>query len=148
MKKQLFIIAGLFLLCSCGGQNAEKMREDSIRRADSLAAAEATAEQERLEAMQRDSIVAANAGQKYDNAISITPGKKNKKHVPESSFYSIQWPCTITNNTDITLSPDDYQISFVETYEGQDKYGDFVDKMQRARFKDQNWHRELQPRWY
>ena len=69
MKRNILFIAGLFVLvssiASCAGRNAEKEREDSIRIADSIAAAEAAqaeAEQARLDSIRQDSINNATAG--------------------------------------------------------------------------------------
>ena len=67
MKKYTLIATGLFLtigiMASCSGRNAEKLREDSIRKADSIAAIQAekeeatrAAEQARLDSIRQDSI--------------------------------------------------------------------------------------------
>lgn len=74
MKKILFLAASALmaagLITSCGGGSAEQARQDSIRRADSIAAVraaeQARIEAERLEDARRDSIAQANA---FNNAL-------------------------------------------------------------------------------
>ena len=122
MKNNLIFSIGVLLavsmLTGCsGGSNTEKERQDSIRRADSIAALEAAMEQARLEAIQNDSILKEKAIELYAHAITIEPGNKDKRHVPESSFYKIDWECTVKNNTNIRFSAADYQVTYDETYE-------------------------------
>ena len=53
----------------------------------------------------------------YENAITITEGKTDRKYEGESSIPMIILPLTITNNTDVALQPSDYEIIFNEIYE-------------------------------
>lgn len=113
-------------LVSCVPGNTAADKEDSIRAADSLAALEAQIEQQRQQQALNDSLWKEEAEQQYQNAITITPGKKDVKHMEESSFYRVTWPCTLTNNTPVALSPNDYEVTYQETYEGHSDGGDLT----------------------
>lgn len=52
----------------------------------------------------------------YDNALTITPGKKSKAPIPYSEGWTVTCPVTITNNTSMDLSADDYIISYTREY--------------------------------
>lgn len=131
MKKTLIGIAALALLASCaGGQSEEKAREDSIRRIDSIAQAAAAAEQARLDSIRQDSIMMEEIEVQFKNPISLTPGKKAFKQLPEHTDKIVNWPLTLVNNTSITLSPSDYKITYIEEFEDMDAEGtlDFYTK--------------------
>lgn len=128
MKKLLFFAMSLILMAGCSGNGAsEKANEDSIRIADSIAkveAAQAAAEQARLDSIAMDSIMQIAIDDQYKNAITLNPGKKAVKQLFEHTDKVIDWPLSLTNNTDITLSPQEYTIMYVEEYEDTTPYGD------------------------
>ena len=128
MKKLLFFAMSLILMAGCSGNGAsEKANEDSVRIADSIAkveAAQAVAEQARLDSIAMDSIMQITIDDQYKNAITLNPGKKAVKQLFEHTDKVIDWTLNLTNNTDITLSPQEYTITYVEEYEDTTPYGD------------------------
>lgn len=125
------LLAGIMSACSGKGE-AQKEKEDSIRTADSLAVVKLDLEQARQDSIIQDSIIQATAIEKYKDAVTITPGNKDKKHVPETSFYKINWTCTLTNNSGIVMHPGDYQVTFDETFEDGNADGLFDVTKQRT----------------
>lgn len=122
-----------FIMVGCGGHSsADQAREDSIRVADSIAAVEADLAQMRADSLMRDSVLGVEAVEKYKDAVILTPGNKNKKLVPESTFYKIDWTCTLANNAGITMTPADYQVVFDETFEDGNVDGLFDVTKQRS----------------
>lgn len=123
MNKALIIFAAGLMLTACGNsaKKAEEARiADSIaeqRIADSIAQVE---QERQLEQAREDSI----AGAMYDNAISISKGKERISETwPPSESFNITVPVTVTNNTDVTLTPDDYTITYSERLEYSDGDG-------------------------
>ena len=127
MKKLIFGAVALFLMASCtGGSRTEKTSEDSIRTADSIAQVQAAAEQAHLDSLRRDSIMQETIAQQFKNAITLTPGKKSKQMLFEHTDKIIDWPLTLVNNTNITLTPNDYVITYLEEEEILNSEGDLV----------------------
>ena len=121
MKKTLVFSVGFIFMASiaasCSGHGAgDKAREDSIRGADSIALVQAATHQTREDSLMQDSVLEAQARELYPNAISIEPGKKDKQLVHQSSFYKIDWTCTLKNNSGIVITPSDYQVVYEETF--------------------------------
>lgn len=116
--KNTIIIAGLVVLTACGGKKDEGQSQDTV-----LIEEQATIENVETSAKPSE----AEIRQQFDNAIAMTVGKKTEKWEPESSIPTISLPVTITNNTDVTLSPSDYKITYTETYEDTVD-GELVDK--------------------
>ena len=115
-----------------GGNNSDRAREDSIRRADSLAKVEADLARAKEDSIMMDSLLLVEAAEIYKDAVTIKPGEKLKKHVPESSFYKVDWTCTVVNNSGITMTPADYQVTYDETFEDGNADGLFEVTKQRT----------------
>ena len=120
-------------MISCSGESAsEKAREDSVRIEDSISqveAAKAVAEQTRLDSIRQDSINSIEIEKQYSNALHLNLNKKEKKETyqGDNQYPRIYWPLIVKNNTDITLTPDDYTITYVGHGETQDREGYLVD---------------------
>ena len=52
--------------------------------------------------------------------------------MPESSFYKVDWTCTVVNNSGITMTPADYQVTYDETFEDGNADGLFEVTKQRT----------------
>ena len=147
MKNLLFGATAFLLMASCSGKGAfEKQDEDSTRIADSIAQVEATqvaAEQARQDSIRQDSINSIEIDKQYSNALSLNlnKGKKKETYQGDNQCAGIYWPLIVKNNTDITLTPDDYTITYVGHDEIQDDDGYLVpyDKKESLRVP------ELQP---
>lgn len=116
--KKLFLLPliGLALVSCGGGKSAEEAAADSARIADSIAAAEKAAEQARIDSIAKDSIAKAEAAEMYDNALTLTPGKKKVTPISNSESSNVSWPVTITNNTTIPINSSDYKVTYSEVY--------------------------------
>lgn len=116
--KLLLLPVALMMLASCGGggKSAEQEAADSAARADSIAAAEAAAEAARLDSIRQDSIRQAEVEEMFAKGVTATPGKKS--YGPGAGeCASVKLPITITNNTDITLEPADYVVTYSVAYD-------------------------------
>lgn len=115
MKKLILLPLVAIALVSCGGgKSAEEVAADSVRIADSIAAAQQAAEQARLDSIAQDSIAKAEAAKMYDNALTVTPGKKSSRPSMYSENIIFTWPVTITNNTTVPISSSDYKVTYTE----------------------------------
>ena len=129
MKNLLFGVAAIMLMVSCSSNGAyEKAREDSAHIADSIAqieAAQAAAEQARQDSIRQDSINSIEIDKQYSNALSLNlnKGKKKETYQGDDQCAGIYWPLIVKNNTDITLRPEDYTITYVGHDEIQDDDG-------------------------
>ena len=100
--------------CGDGGR-AERERQDSIRRADSLAFV--IKEQARLDSIRRDSLMEIEIDLQFDKPLTLKPGEMRTRQVGDNQCEEINWELYITNNTDLPLFPEDYII----TYTGDDE---------------------------
>ena len=119
MKKLLFGAATLLLLAGCSGNgnsnnNANDETSDLQEQTEDV---QKSAEQARLDSIAMDSIMEIEIDKQYKNAITLNPGKKAVKQLFEHTDKVIDWPLSLTNNTAITLLPQDYTITYLEEYE-------------------------------
>lgn len=104
------IIAGIST--GCGNEAAkEKARQDSIARADSIAAVRA-----REDSIRRDSLMAVQITEEFANPLTYKFGKRKEVGHMDREGLSITIPVTVTNNTSIPLAGSDYAICYVSHY--------------------------------
>lgn len=112
MKTKFLSVIGTaaFLLFASGcGSNSNSVSNRDADIADSIAQVR--------EQQKQDSIRVAELKDLYANAISIVPGKKTRRYgVGGVEGYQVILPCTLTNNTPITIEASEYKISCTETY--------------------------------
>ena len=127
MKKVLLLALPILVMASCGNREAEKAAEDSARMVDSIAKIEEArqkAEQARIDSIRQDSILNSQIEEQYKNAITLNPGKKSVRQLDEHTDKIVDWPLELVNNTDIALSSNDYEITYLEEYEDMTPEGD------------------------
>lgn len=102
-------VALLMFASSCGSNNSsasDAQREAEI--ADSIAQVR--------EQQKQDSIRMAELKDLYANAISISTGKKTKRYgVGGVEGYQVKLPCTLKNNTSITIEASEYKLECTRT---------------------------------
>lgn len=112
MKKNIFpagAIALLLVVSSCGSKNGgTDVAARKAEIADSIAQAE-------LEQQRQDSIREVEIRALYVNAITIEAGKPSKNPSMVCEGYDVNLPCTVTNNTPITIDASDYSLTCTET---------------------------------
>lgn len=112
MKKNIIpagAIALLLIASSCGSKGGSinaAAREAEI--ADSIAQAE-------QEQQRQDSIREVEIRTLYANAITIEADKLVKTASMTCEGYDVKLPCTVTNNTPITIDASEYSLSCTET---------------------------------
>lgn len=119
--KKLLIIPFIALAVGCTskpnhgeGNQAAEISYDSIT--DSVVDEEQVLDSIPAEAAISDEEIASI----YKSGISLKKGKESKKWVGDTTDPDITLPVTLTNNMGITLSPDDYIITYTEEIMGDD----------------------------
>ena len=134
MKKLLFGAAALLMMASCAGkEGAEKANDESAEAGDSITQVETAQKAEEAakaeaDIARQDSITSIEIAKQYSKALelNLNKGKKKETYKGDNQSAGIHWPLIVKNNTDITLTPDDYTITYVGHDEIQDDEGYLV----------------------
>lgn len=125
------IMAGLTTSC---GNDSSKAQQDSIARADSIAAVRAI-----QDSIRRDSILSIQIANEYANPLNVKFGKKVEKSLQYYEGMSVTIPVTVTNITAIPLKASDYSINYIVHYRRCSDYSEPDDLvLQQLEGKDLN----------
>lgn len=123
----------IYVSCGPEGNRTEKERADSIRKADSLRIVEEARRavwEARQDSILKDSLLRTDIEKQYTEGLKLVMGKKTKQSIGSSEMPYIEWPLTLKNNTIITVTPADYEISYVAFMEEE---GDNLQKWTETR---------------
>ena len=130
MKKIIFIVTAMtIVITSCSGDKHSSKLEirDSQELEDSINMGESTTRTVD-DSFKEDSLITAEAGKQFKNALTMKKGKESKKWIGDTTDPNISVPVTIHNNTDIPIKGSDYSIAYTYGYtDGVDEDGDGCD---------------------